>query len=171
MLHSNCLGDTRVCGGSQRRSTTVRGPTVLIIQPRGRRVLTRSGTACPRVCHTRSRWSLRRADTNYDVCSSPLDNFTCICVMGACEEIFDGFVCEPATPAPVTMAPATPAPVTPDGATCAGTDIEGIVGTNDRGSACCPLGCTQCGGQGCGTSGSAEDLKNVDCCINGVLDN
>ena len=49
--------------------------------------------------------------------------------------------------------------------------IIGFEGTNDNGSACCPLGCTKCGGAGCGKIGAAEDLGNEDCCINGVLKN
>ncbi|CAM9818929.1 unnamed protein product [Scytosiphon promiscuus] len=49
--------------------------------------------------------------------------------------------------------------------------IEGYLGENDNGSVCCPTGCTQCGGAGCGTVGAGEDLGNTDCCINGVLNN
>lgn len=55
--------------------------------------------------------------------------------------------------------------------TCGTTSIEGIVGTNDIGSVCCPHGCMQCGEEGCGRSGAAEGLHSTDCCINGVLNN
>ena len=50
-------------------------------------------------------------------------------------------------------------------------DVVGIVGKNDNGSACCPVGCGQCGGRGCASAGAAEHLDNTDCCVNGVLHN
>ncbi|CAM9959250.1 unnamed protein product [Scytosiphon promiscuus] len=54
---------------------------------------------------------------------------------------------------------------------CETTDVVGLIGTNDIGSVCCPTGCGQCGGAGCGSSGAGEGLDNTDCCINGVLNN
>ena len=59
---------------------------------------------------------------------------------------------------------------TVDGQTCS-NGLVGFEGTNDNGSACCPIGCGQCGGAGCGAVGRDEGLDNTDCCINGVLNN
>lgn len=47
--------------------------------------------------------------------------------------------------------------------------LEGFEGTNENGSVCCPLGCNQCGGAGCGQSGAGQGYDHTDCCINGVL--
>ena len=49
--------------------------------------------------------------------------------------------------------------------------FAGFEGENDSGKACCPLGCTKCGGTRCGSVGRDAGLDNTDCCINGVLDN
>lgn len=50
-----------------------------------------------------------------------------------------------------------------------GVGFSGIEGSNDNGSVCCPVGCGQCGGPGCYSSGVAFGLTNTACCINGVL--
>ena len=49
--------------------------------------------------------------------------------------------------------------------------LTGFEGENENGKACCPVGCTGCGGLGCGRIGAAQGLGNKDCCINGVLNN
>jgi len=54
--------------------------------------------------------------------------------------------------------------------TCS-SGIPGLEGTNENGTACCPLGCTACGGLECATAGAAAGLGNKSCCINGVLEN
>ena len=50
--------------------------------------------------------------------------------------------------------------------------VVGIDGANEAGQAvCCPLGCGQCGGEGCATSGRKAGLDNTDCCANGIINN
>ncbi len=47
----------------------------------------------------------------------------------------------------------------------------GYEGANEHGFACCPIGCTKCGGSECGTIGASLGLDSTACCVNGVLEN
>ncbi|CAM9158709.1 unnamed protein product [Ectocarpus sp. 8 AP-2014] len=53
---------------------------------------------------------------------------------------------------------------------CAGTETcsNGLEGIDGNGVVCCPLGCGQCGGKGCYTSGSANGLGGESCCGGGI---
>ncbi|CAN0365704.1 unnamed protein product, partial [Pylaiella littoralis] len=42
--------------------------------------------------------------------------------------------------------------------------IDDVPGVDGNGAVCCTLGCTQCGGSGCGTAGAAAGLTADDCC-------
>ncbi len=59
----------------------------------------------------------------------------------------------------------------PDASSECSNGLPGYEGTNENGSACCPLGCTACGGLGCSKVGAAAGFDNTACCINGVLNN
>ncbi|CAN0254059.1 unnamed protein product [Pylaiella littoralis] len=48
----------------------------------------------------------------------------------------------------------------PDKQTCS----DGTEGIDGNGVVCCPIGCGQCGGPGCTTSGAAAGLGSGDCC-------
>ncbi|CAN0057819.1 unnamed protein product [Scytosiphon promiscuus] len=45
--------------------------------------------------------------------------------------------------------------------------IPGIM--SDKGEACCPIGCGQCGGPGCSSAG-APDYDAFDCCVTEIMD-
>ncbi|CAM9258533.1 unnamed protein product, partial [Scytosiphon promiscuus] len=77
---------------------------------------------------------------------------------------------QPITPAPTpptTLGGPTPAP-TPSPESPAKTCSNGIPGIDGNGVVCCPLGCNQCGGPGCSTSGRAAGLGSDSCCGGGV---
>ncbi|CAB1098365.1 unnamed protein product [Ectocarpus sp. CCAP 1310/34] len=48
--------------------------------------------------------------------------------------------------------------------TSANTCSNGLEGIDGNGVVCCPLGCGQCGGTGCNTSGAAAGLDGSSCC-------
>ncbi|CAB1104565.1 MEP12 [Ectocarpus sp. CCAP 1310/34] len=48
------------------------------------------------------------------------------------------------------------------------TQIDGTEGIDGNGVVCCPIGCGQCGGDGCSTAGSANGLGSESCCGGGV---
>ncbi|CAM9790785.1 unnamed protein product, partial [Ectocarpus fasciculatus] len=52
--------------------------------------------------------------------------------------------------------------------TSANTCSNGLEGIDANGVVCCPVGCGQCGGTGCNTSGAAAGLGAESCCGNGV---
>ena len=48
------------------------------------------------------------------------------------------------------------------------TCSNGIPGIDAGGKVCCPIGCNQCGGPGCSSSGAASGLGWGECCGSGV---
>ncbi|CAM9256384.1 unnamed protein product, partial [Ectocarpus sp. 12 AP-2014] len=70
----------------------------------------------------------------------------------------------PQAPTPALTPVPTPGP-TPSSANTCSNGVEGIDG---NGVVCCPLGCGQCGGTGCNTSGAAAGLDGSSCCGGGV---
>ncbi|CAN0434757.1 unnamed protein product, partial [Ectocarpus sp. 12 AP-2014] len=47
---------------------------------------------------------------------------------------------------------------------------NGLEGIDHKGEVCCPLGCGQCGGSGCSTSGASNGLGAESCCSSEVND-
>ncbi|CAM9915071.1 unnamed protein product, partial [Hapterophycus canaliculatus] len=48
------------------------------------------------------------------------------------------------------------------------TCLNGFEGLDGFGSYCCPIGCNQCGGNGCASSGAENGLSGTECCGGGV---
>lgn len=59
---------------------------------------------------------------------------------------------------------------TDDHPTCS-NGVVGYEGANEHGVACCPIGCTKCGGSGCRQLATEAGLDKSDCCVGGIIDN
>ena len=55
-----------------------------------------------------------------------------------------------------------------DEQTCS-NGLPGYSSANNAGEFCCPLGCSYCGGIGCGSSGQEFGLVGLDCCQSGIF--
>ena len=47
---------------------------------------------------------------------------------------------------------------------------DGTTGVDGHGEVCCPIGCSQCTGKGCGSAGAAFGLGADDCCGSNIKD-
>ncbi|CAN0056993.1 unnamed protein product [Pylaiella littoralis] len=85
---------------------------------------------------------------------------------GCCTKdvISSGVQCSSSRAAPCIIDGDISGPTSATSETCS----NGIEGIDGNGVVCCPVGCGQCGGNGCGTSGAANGLDGDSCCGGGI---
>ena len=81
----------------------------------------------------------------------------------------EGTVASGVTPAPASPPASTSSPVStpaPTSADQCSNGVEGVEGSNSRGTVCCPVSCGEkCGGKGCGRRPGG----GASCCVGGIL--